>query len=73
MSELPGIKDTALYKMCTTLYSEYYEAKNKIFNKELEGLLAEVIEYLQLDAYEVENRIIVTFELDKRDIPDGGN
>jgi hypothetical protein len=71
VSDLPDKKETALYKMCMILYNEYQAIQTHQFNPELDSLLKEVVEYLQFDVYPVENEIVVTFVLDKGDIPNG--
>lgn len=65
------IKETAMYKHCLFTYQQYLAYKDHEFNPDLQQLNDETLKYLQFDAYQVENDIVVTFVLKQEDVSDG--
>lgn len=59
------IEHTALYKFALLLYKEYKAAQEHEYTPQMELKLKEVMDHLQLDAYQVENNMVVTYVLDK--------
>lgn len=67
IEEIP-ITQTILYRLCNSVYDQYNAQHERQFNKGLAKLHSDVEQYLRISVDEIDDEIVLTFVLNRRDI-----